>query len=354
MRIFNMMFSCGKGGIEQSFLDYTKGLLQQGHHVTAIVHPDAEIINELVRLRVSVKRVANFNQWDPFAVCGIKKLIESNLQPDVIIAHGNRAISLAKKANKKKRAPIVGVCHNYSIKYVRDVDAVFTVTDEIRNLVIKQGNDADKVFHMPNMIDVSSADNTIKLANKVPVIGSVGRFVNKKGFDVFIKAISILKERGVEFKAVLGGDGDLFDDLEAYAKKHNVNDVLEFAGWVEDKHKFFRKLDIFCLPSRHEPFGIVLLEAFVNRAAVVSTASEGPLEIITPDKDAVIVAIDDAEAMANAFDKLLANPELRKTMTDNAFVKVNKNYSIDNLSKYLVSILGKVVKQQKEIHKILA
>src|SRR6202034_4671627 len=102
----------------------------------------------------------------------------------------------------------------------------------------------------------------------------------------------------IPFKAVLAGEGEEEGALRDLAREKGLGEELRFAGWVTDKQAFFDSIDLFCLPSHHEPFGIVLLEAMAQGLPVVATASEGPSEILEAGEPGVLVPTNDAGALA--------------------------------------------------------
>lgn len=342
MHIVNMMFSRGGGGIEQAFVDYCVGLSERGHQVTALVYPGsvAEGLLKDTGADVAIKHVRNFSEWDIFAARRIRKMMKK-LQPDCIIAHANRAYSLARMAIKGK-VPLVAVAQNYKTRRFTDADAVFTTTHDLISHLAQQGVKEENIYHIPNMIRCFELPHR-EMRHDPPVIGTMGRFVAKKGFDTYITALEILKARGHEFRAVLGGSGELEGKLKQQAQDAGLLEVLSFPGWVEDKKAFYTRIDIFCLPSLHEPFGIVLLEAFVNGATVVTTDSEGPRDIITPNYDALMVEMGNAEAMANALEKLLKDPGLADKLAANAFAKAQTNYTIEVVCERVEKALEKIL-----------
>ena len=344
MHIVNIMFSKGGGGIEQSFVDYTEGLIKRGHRVTAITHPKALVNKDLAALGVTPITLRNIGEWDPIASLRLKLKL-NQLKPDAILAHTSRSFALAHRANHK-HFPLVGVAHNYNsrVRRMKEADAVFTTTHDLIRFVTSLGVSQSRVFHIPNMIKC----DTLPIRgnrNDPPVIGSMGRFVKKKGFNVFIDALKIVHDRGYRFKAVLGGTGEEEGDLMARCKAAGLDSILTFSGWVQDKKAFYSNLDIFCLPSLHEPFGIVLLEAFTYGVPVVATDSEGPMDIINPNIDAVIVAKDNAAEMASAITRMLDDNGFAATIAANAFVKARTVYSIESVSerieKALIAITAK-------------
>lgn len=343
MHIVNIMFSAIAGGIEQAFVDYCEALQKRGHRVTAITHPKAAVNPQLAALGIATISIRNFGEWDFMAVRALRHTLES-LSPDVAITHTRRSFALALKANNEPVCPLVGVAHNYNKHSHRMVkaDAVFTTTQDLIRFMIRQGVREDRIFHVPNMVRCQELPSHPPRQTP-PVIGSMGRFVAKKGFDVYIDALALLRQRGYQFKAVLGGKGAEAKHLKRRAAKAGLGDRLSFTGWVQDKKAFYTGLDIFCLPSLHEPFGIVLLEAFTHGTPVVATDSEGPRDIITANFDALVVPIGNAAELAGAMAKLLDNPQLAGNLAANAFAKAKTRYSMESVGGQIEKALGTIV-----------
>lgn len=344
MHIVNIMFARGGGGIEQAFVDYCEALHLRGHKVTAIVYPGALVHEQLLKLSIPVVTVRNMNEWDFFAVFRLRRRLRE-LAPDVIIAHSNRAYVLGRRANADK-FPLVGIAQNYSTSRYTKARAMFTTTNDLIQHLIAQGISQQLIYLIPNMVRCHELPHRGE-RNKPPVIGAMGRFVAKKGFDVYIEALSILKDKGYKFHAVLGGQGKEESKLRALASKAGLDDILTFTGWVQDKRAFYSHIDIFCLPSLHEPFGIVLLEAFMFGTPVVSSDSEGPRDIITPNYDALLVKMGDADAMADAMAKLLDNERFANDLAANGFAKVKMRYSMETVGERIEQALMKVVERWK-------
>lgn len=326
------MFSKSLGGIEQVFLDYTHALRMQNFNVIPVIHPKSQVKRYIDGKYHSIH---NFSQFDLFAVSKIRRLVKEE-QPKCIITHGNRAATLFRKA--KTGVPIIAVCHNYKYKALIGCDAIIAITCDLKNYLIKAGQESSTIYIVPNMIHISEQDYySAPTMHNPPIIGAIGRFVKKKGFDVFIKALHELKSRGLSFNAVIAGDGVERNYLQRLANNLGLQKELQFIGWVEDKEQFFNDIDIFCLPSNHEPFGLVLLEAMKYCKPVITTNTEGPSEIID-ESSALITPVGDYKLMASAIERLLSEQELIKNLSVTAFKKV-QNYSVLNVSRQLKRVI---------------
>ena len=343
MHIVIIMFAQTGGGIEQAFIDHCEGLHSCGQRITAIVHPNSWAEEKLSGLPIEIVRMRNFGEWDLLASHRLKKTLQK-LAPDVVIVHANRAMSLARRA-MPVNMPLIGVIHKYSTKRHLAADALFPVTHDLAAHLKSDGFAEDNIFHMPNMIRCSELPQRAKRQSP-PVIGTMGRFVAKKGFDVYIEALAQLKARGYVFKAVLGGTGAEEKKLKRLVEEKGLTGTLQFLGWVENRKNFYTGIDIFCLPSLHEPFGIVLLEAFSFGAPVISTNSEGPKDIITPNYDALIVEKGNAHELANAMARLLDDEKLADKLAANAFAKVTMQYTQEVVCERIVTTLHTIIERK--------
>lgn len=336
MRIFNIMMSRGLGGIEQASLDYSKALLLENHQVFNITSFGAEINNSAQNTII----LPNLFSWCLLSKIYLRILVSIH-KPDVIIAHGNRAISFAK-AFKPKNIPLVGVAHNYSYKYLKLCDYVIVITNHLRKYMQSNGYDDSNMFNIPNMIEVNYPYITKEFRDPV-VVGTFGRFVKKKGFEDYIKAIALIKNMGIKVKALIGGDGPEVMALKNLARENNLEDILSFTGWVTDKEDFFQQIDIFCLPSLEEPFGIVLLEATQHSLPIVASKSEGPSEILRDGVDALLSDIASPKNIAGCCIELINNHSKAASFSFSAYLRLTENYDIQVVSKRLSESLNQIV-----------
>ena len=80
-----------------------------------------------------------------------------------------------------------------------------------------------------------------------------------------------MKKKGYKASAVIAGDGACKEELKTYVSTLKLNNEIEFLGWVQNQNDFFSKIDVFCLTSTEETFGIVLLDAMKHKIPIVTT-----------------------------------------------------------------------------------
>jgi glycosyltransferase involved in cell wall biosynthesis len=316
------MLGRGPGGLEQVLLDYGDALGRFGHEVHSVIHPDAAIRPALEARGAPWHGLAQLGEWDVIAATRLRLLLR-RLRPHISIAHGNRAMGLLRLAGAD---PLVAVLPNYKMR-CRGAAAVFHSTVDLKRYAESQGVAATCCHHIPNMVDVPPVPPH-RVRRRPQVIGAMGRFVAKKGFEHFIAALGELRSQGIAFRAILAGDGPERVALERLAIGHDLRDALAFPGWVDDKETFFASIDVFCLPSHHEPFGIVLIEAMAQAMPIVATDSEGPTEIVHDRIDGILVPRGDVAALARALAGMIADPEYAARLGENAYRHARDTYNV--------------------------
>jgi len=336
-----MMLGKGLGGIEQCAVDYAEALLLQGHEVMTIIHPEAKIREILDEKELAYETLANHGWWDIFAHYKLKKLVQL-AKPDLMLTHGNRAAGFAVRV-LKGLVPVVSVSHNYRFMPLLKSDAIITLSPHMRD-VIAEHVPVQKLHIIHNMVRIPNRKATRPRANP-PIIGTLGRFVPEKGYDIFIEALALLKTQGVEFQSYLGGEGELEEELKALATEYDLGGHLLFKGWVEDVPAFIEELDIFCLPSRSEALSITLLQALAAACPCVLSDLPGPVSVVQQGRAAEIVPPENAEKLAIALSRMLKNEEYGQNKAALAQKHMQEEYAIEVVSEKLSELLTTVLEE---------
>lgn len=131
-------------------------------------------------------------------------------------------------------------------------------------------------------------------------IGFLGRLSEQKGVDVLIKAVALIRKKGIPCELVIGGTGPLLANLKQEAMDCEIEETVNFPGHISDKNEFFGMIDIFALPSRNEGFPLVLLEAGMYQMPVVATRVSGNPEIIVHEETGLLVESENPDELAAA------------------------------------------------------
>ena len=151
----------------------------------------------------------------------------------------------------------------------------------------------------------------------VPVVTMAARLLWDKGVGEFVAAARLLKDMGVNARFQLIGDPDTHNPASVSAEilaTWRSGRIIELLGFRSDIAQLFSRSNIVVLPSYREGLPKVLIEAAACGRAVVTTDVPGCRDAITPGVTGLLVPVRDAQRLADAIQKLLANHSLRQSM----------------------------------------
>ena len=187
---------------------------------------------------------------------------------------------------------------------------------------------------------------------EVPVIGSLGRLVEKKGFDTLIAAAGILLRNGRSFRIEIAGDGPLKAELLTQARQEGVADCITFLGPVANDivPEWLCGLSQFVLACRVDSNGdmdgipVALMESMAAGIPVISTTVSAIPELLEHETSGLVVAPADPQSLADAIARLCDDAELRSRCIAGGRLKVAGEFSeeanAEKLSQLFQSILS--------------
>jgi len=172
----------------------------------------------------------------------------------------------------------------------------------------------DKITCVPNSIPAGSEPPS-ELTE--PVIMTAGRLTGMKGFDLLINAFARVADDFPEWKVRIFGRGKDRKKLEGLVAEHGLEDRVEMPGPVTPLEPEWRRASIAAVPSRFEPFGLVIVEAMAAGLPLVCTAvKHGPLEIIDDEVNGLLVKSRSPQRFAEALGRLMSDAELRRKLAE--------------------------------------
>jgi glycosyltransferase involved in cell wall biosynthesis len=141
-------------------------------------------------------------------------------------------------------------------------------------------------------IDPAVCRRSYNIGPMDPMVLFVGRLAVQKGPDLLLEAVPGLLHHKPDTKVVFAGDGYMRQALENRANELGVRHAVRFLGSMGmygDLINLYKSTDVVCVPSRNEPFGIVVLEAWAAGKPVVVTRNGGPAEMVTHNQDGFVV-----------------------------------------------------------------
>ena len=165
-----------------------------------------------------------------------------------------------------------------------------------------------------------------------PVIGFAGRLVPKKGVDVLLHAMALLRERVPDVRLIVVGDGPDRIGLERLAAELGIRDAVDFLGHLaqEQVEHALGAAWVQAVPSRwEEPFGLVAAEAMMRGTAVVASENGGLAEQVEPGSTGYLAPAGDAGALARALERVVRDRGLAERMGASARVRALAELTID-------------------------
>lgn len=193
---------------------------------------------------------------------------------------------------------------------------VSIIPNAVRSDFFEEGRSRDKVRR------------DLQLPANEFILGIPGTLRPMKGHDFFLRAVEPLLAENPSLQVALTGGVEsryaqrLIRKVSTMAGGNRVH----FLGWVEDMPAFYRACDLICVPSRAEPFGRTVIEAFATGTPVVATAVGGIKEIIDSGTTGLLVRYGDATALREALRRLFDTPHLRQKMSERARQVAEKKY----------------------------
>ena len=172
---------------------------------------------------------------------------------------------------------------------------------------------------IPNPLPTSRSACGASGHERAKIIMGMGRLTDQKGFDLLLRAFSIMAWKHPAWSLVIWGEGPLREELQLLRRELGLDTRISFPGWTADPFGEMRRAGLFVLSSRYEGFPNVLCEAMACGVPVVSfDCTSGPREIIRNDVDGILVPPEDVEALAEAMDRLLSRPSDRDRLGERA------------------------------------
>ncbi len=347
MRILNVMFNKGVGGVEYVFLRTTKLFQSWGWDVRTCTHSRAQIngsLDGLVDIHHQLK-LAPHRLNTLYARWKLRRFVKKNGIDLVLIHNGKHAQFIYNslhpwrhtnkqhlKQHLEQHLSLVGYCHGTDPRNLSNTDHVITLTPKMHQQFQDAGVLPTHLSLIPHALDSSMRPLTTKRSYQPKGflrVGYLGRVEPAKGIETLLQAMAGLSHEHAGVSLQIGGSGTdrYLKKCHTLAKEHGISEHVSWAGWIRDKASFFANLDVLVVPSFSESFGLIILEAFAHRVPVVATDTDGPRAIITSGNDGVIFPRGNSDALANQLRKFMEDPALCAKLADQAHKTLVTTYS---------------------------
>lgn len=316
------------------------------------------------RVLTQFQRAINLKA-DYLAYKELKKIIKE-FKPDIVHTHASKAGAVGRLAAIHCKVPIIvhtfhgHVFHSYfgkfktqfyilierylakkstaivaiSQKQKNELSDVFKITSKQKIHVVPLGFDLTK-FTINKDDNRKSFRDKFQLTENQIAIGIIGRLAPIKNHQLFIKAISYIKQKGISnFKAFVIGDGETKHEIINYCKNHNLTfsenaiepvDVI-FTSWITNIDWALHGLDLVALTSLNEGTPVSIIEAQAAGKFVISTNVGGIQDVLEPSCGYLSEITDEESFLENLYQSCLNFKDLDKT------AKKGENWALNKFS----------------------
>jgi glycosyltransferase involved in cell wall biosynthesis len=340
MRLVKVMGGAGQGGAEGFFSRLCVGLAETGIEQQIVVRRNADCVAELRHAGLDPVELPFLSYFDAFTRWRLARLV-TGYAPDVVLTWMSRATVLCPSGNFIHVGRLGGY---YNLKYYAGCDHLIGNTTDIVDYCRRGGWPEDRTHYLPNFADETSPGSVARSAvggfANGPVLLALGRLHNDKAFDILLRALALLP--GVQLW--LAGEGPERMALLTLAIKLGVIDRVKFLGWRKDTGALLELADCLVCPSRIEPLGNVILEAWAHRRPVVAAASAGPVGLIEDGRTGLLAPIDNFHALAARLRRVIDDAAFAESLGENGHAVYAARFSKQAVLCRYVEFFSKVGK----------
>jgi glycosyltransferase involved in cell wall biosynthesis len=344
MRVLQIMTGADHGGAETFFVDLVTALHRAGIEQRALIKRHAARAASLREGGLDPVEL-RFHRWFDIGTARALRREISEFRPDIVQTWMSRA-SFATPSGSFLHVGWLG--GYYDIKYFRRCHRLIGVTRDIVAHAINAGWPEERAHYLPTFAS-DAPEPAVRRAELdtpegAPLILALGRLHVDKAFDILLQALTLVPQAYLW----LAGEGPLRAELEAQARALNLTNRVRFLGWRPDRAAMLASCDICVMPSRTEPFGTVMIEAWAYRKPLIAAAALGPRGLIKNGENGLLVPADDVPALAAAIRHLIAEPDLARHIAEVGRRQYEREYTeaivVDRYLEFYERILGKDVK----------
>jgi len=324
MSVLHLLGTSGEGGAETYFVGLVRALAEDGLSQAAAIRRHAGREADLAAAGLPVGVFAFGGPLDLFTKPKVMGFARRQ-RTKAAVAWMNRA---ARHTPRGPWARVGRLGGYYNLKYYRGFDMLVANTEHIAEWIVSQGWPAGQVRCIPNFAAPAETAGPVDRASldtpaEAPLLLAMGRLHEAKAHDVALEALARLPDAWLW----IAGVGPQEARLKAMATALGVAPRVRFLGWRNDASALYRTADLCVFPSRYEPLGNVVIQAWAHGLPVVAAASQGPGALIRDGKDGLLVPVDDAEALATATRRMLDDPALRARCAKAGAARVASEFS---------------------------
>lgn len=346
------------GGALQALL-LVEGLQARGV-TNLLVLPEGSAVADEARTRgLPVHTLPMAGEADLRLIPRLRRLI-LDTGPDLVHLHSRRgADTLGSLAASWAGVPVIlsrrvdNLEASWAVgpKY-RLYDAVITISEAIRDVLVGQGVPPEKVRCVHSAFPVPDRETpcrdeafrtTFGLPPGTPVLGMAAQFIRRKGHDVLLEALPTILRNHAGARLLLFGRGPLADEMARRVNEADLEAQVRLPGFRDNLPEILPCLDVLVHPARREGLGVVLLQASAAGIPVVASRVGGIPEVIAHGESGLLVPPDDPGALAEAVSALLADPGKARAMGRRGRELIRERFSVDGMVQGNLAVYREVL-----------
>ncbi len=272
----------------------------------------------------------------------VRRTVLQNLSaqpPDVIHVLGPRLLPQALWLGKLLERPVVlgltdqGEAGQVALPTPNDVcRAIVCVSESVRSALPAHLELIEQRVIVPGVpLDVTHRTSPILKDGHVPVVGMAGPLEVIKGGSFDLRACHRVLQAGVPIRIVVTGSGPEERNLRRLSTSLELDEHVTFVDDGTSMEAYLSAIDIFCLPSLQQGFGVIMLEAMALGRPAIASGVGGVLSIIEDNKTGLIVPPSDSRALADRMLELLNDPERARKIAIAGQNLVEDRFTVDRM-----------------------
>lgn len=349
LKIVHTVYGDASGGRWQAMLNTFDALASKGHE-GILVYGDE---NKELRSENYPRFCLNSSGFYDLLAAVRLALWLRTYRPDVVIAHSGRAVYLFKNAMffARIKCPVIAMNHSHNVKRTVRADGFIHITPYVAQCVAeaakKKGLDLTKKPQtvISNLIHLPEEKPVFPETFSQPVfLGVMTRLVEYKGTHLAISAVDQLKKQKYKVKLLIAGEGEQKEALIQQVKDLNLENEVEFLGWIggEDKRKFYRDIDIALVPTMNDTQPLAILDAFAWGKAVIASDHISVQQIIRQGENGLMAKCGDIGSLAENLAILIKDSTKRSQLAASAYSDVLSKYQFikvaDKSDRFICSL----------------
>jgi len=305
-KILTVLAGAQVGGAETFFVSLTGAFKRAGLSVHSVIRPNAARQEALAAAGIAFD-TAPFRVFLDFSTKPILRRTAHAFGPDVLLAFAGRAASFVPEGDYAVVGRLGGY---YNLKNFEPCDHLVCDAPDVLHHVRRRGWAQHQVSLIPNFPLIEEGDAvpraTLSTPERVPLALSLGRLARSLG----------------------------------------VAERVKFLGWRTDRAGLFKAADLCVHPSRAEPLGNVVLEAWGYGVPLVTTASEGPAWLTRNGEDAIVTPVDDVPALAQGIVSVLSSKALAARIVAGGRRRIREEFSESAIVSRYISVFEMVLRSK--------